>query len=82
MTNKKLIMRIGMLWYDKDATDVDKLIAGAAAYYFAKYGKVPERCHVHPDMFDKKEIITETGKMRIVADKTIDLNHVWVGIVS
>ena len=79
--HRKVSMRIGMLWYDKDVDNVDEMIIGAAAYYFAKYGIVPERCHVHPDTFKKKEIVTDTGAMIIVADKTIQKNHVWIGVV-
>lgn len=77
-----LVMRIGMLWYEKDADNVYKMMSAAAAHYTAKFGTVPERCHVHPVMFKENEkIIKRAGNMEIVLDKSIRPNHVWIGVV-
>lgn len=79
----KLVMRVGMLWYDTTTNDAYDMISAAAAHYFAKFGVAPERCHIHPVMFKPNEkIIKHAGSMRIVPDKSIRPNHAWVGVVS
>ena len=76
-------MRIGMMWYDKDANDVYKMISAAAAHYFSKFGVPPQRCHVHPTMFKRdNKIPGQANKMKIVLDKSIQPKHVWVGVIQ
>ncbi len=81
-TDKTLFLKIGMLWYEKDADDVYTMISAAAAHYFAKFGKVPRYCHVHPIMFKNEQtILKQPDNMKIILDKTIRPNHVWVGVI-
>ncbi len=80
---KKLVLRIGMMWYEKDADDAYDMIAAAAAHYFAKFGTVPQFCHIHPVMFKaNQKIVKRAGnEMKIVLDKSIRPNHAWVGVI-
>ena len=72
-------MEIGMLWYDNDPdTSLAEKVAGAAAYYRAKYGAVPNYVHVHPAQADG-DGNTEIEGVRIVADPHILQNHFWIG---
>lgn len=77
---RKVKMRVGMLWFEKN-DDILVTIANAAAYYFAKFGQPPSHCHVHPDAFGDKEVI-KGGNMKITLDPTIQPNHVWIGVIS
>lgn len=80
-TGKTLVLRIGMLWQG-DSDDIYDSIAGAASRYFAKFGKPPEYCHVHPSAFGAEWPSTiENINMKIRPDRSIQPKQVWVGAI-
>lgn len=79
----KVVLRIGMLWRgNKEDKSMYDTIGHAAAYYFSKFGKVPQFCHVHPDSFGGKWPKKSSSNMIIKPDKSILPNHVWLGVIK
>jgi hypothetical protein len=78
--------KIGMLWFDNDPkTDLQSKIQRAAEYYFKKYGSVPDRCFVHPNMV-KEDVenytITLDGvqyNIELELNSSVLPNHLWMG---
>jgi len=70
-------MNIGMLWFDNDkGKTLTQKVVDAATYYRDKYGAAPNYCEVHPG----PDVPKKVGKIRIVANRTILPNHLWIGV--
>lgn len=87
MTKRKYaILEIGIMWVDiNENKDPFKVVAEAIAHYTARYGKKPELCHVHPDMFgDEKAIavkaLADRSQIGLIFDGAIRERHVWTGV--
>lgn len=72
-------MNIGMLWQDDSKTDLYGKIQRAVDYYISKYGKVPNRCFVHPSAVPDGEQ-QRVGPVELVGHKSVRLNHFWMGV--
>jgi hypothetical protein len=76
----RMIMDMGMLWFDDNpaASMADK-VTKAASYYASKYGRKPTICFVNPGMLDGKSECKTSG-MEIRTSRTIQRHHFWLGI--
>jgi hypothetical protein len=76
----RMIMDMGMLWFDDNsaATIADK-VTRAASYYASKYGRKPTICFVNPGML-AGESESKTGSVEIRTSRTIQRHHFWLGI--
>jgi hypothetical protein len=77
-------MDVAMMWVEdgdsKTLTNEDK-IKLAIAYYFNKWNKHPNCCHVNKSVTEKEyELDTLTGKTRIIPDHSILPKHYWIGL--
>jgi hypothetical protein len=67
-------MHEGLLWYDGDKRrTVREKLEQASARYAERFGREPNRCHVHP------AAVFEHPTVRVVGDQTILPNHFWIG---
>lgn len=85
LPKSKVKLHIGLLWYEQDEAareDPLLMLANAAGRYYAKFGTVPDYCHVNPGTFGDKKIMQTGGGMKIRLDKTIQPNHVWLGVIQ
>jgi len=71
-------LRIGMLWYEKDA-NLETLLAGAVAHYLKKWGIEANLAHIHPRYLPPDTLEVEIGKVWVRADPTIIQDHIFVG---
>lgn len=79
-------MNIGMLWFDNEPTDLYGKVQRAVDYYLQKYGKVPNRCFVHPSMLPQAipgqplQELHQVGPVELVGHKAVRVNHFWLGV--
>ena len=72
-------MNTGLLWYDDDKKrPVTEKVERAVNYYFTKLGHIPTECHVHPTL--AAGAAAYVFGCRMVADRTIMVNHFWLGV--
>jgi hypothetical protein len=71
-------MKIGMLWQDLEKTDLFGKVQRAVDYYLKKYGRVPNRCFVHPSMLVDGEPC-QVGPVELIGNKDVRPNHLWLG---
>lgn len=64
----------GLLWYDNDGDQADR-IRRAAARYAEKFGHEANTCYVHPD----GKAGTVDG-IRVIPSGSTLANHYWVGV--
>lgn len=70
-------MKSGLLWYDASANDISVKIAQAATRYQQKFGVKPDTCFVNPK--DLPNAVAVEG-IQIKTKKTVQPNHVWLGV--
>jgi len=78
-------MKEGMLWRDDLTGSIQASIQTAAVRYLTKYGRPPNRCHVHPDVLGKVQIIPLEGMVGgviIVPDGKLRPHELWIGFVE
>ncbi len=74
-------MRIGMLWFDNDASRaLDDKVARAAAHYRQKYGRAPTLCYVHPAALNGDP--HRAGGIEVRAARTVLPHHFWLGVAE
>lgn len=71
------MLRIGMLWYGDKKKTLAENVAVACAFYREKYGDSPDVAYVNP-----QDVDASTPLVRIVPNKTILRQHVWVGVTD
>ena len=70
---------IGMLWFNNDPkTDLADKIRQAVDFYSAKYGGHPNVCLVNPKTIGEQT--PQVDGVRVDANKSIQVNHYFVGI--
>lgn len=72
-------MQTAMLWYDNSKAPLLDKIQGAARYFHQKYSVRPNVCAVNPA--DMPQPLTIPG-MRLYTDRTVQANHLRVGVES
>lgn len=73
-------MRVGMMWYDGDASrNMDEKVERAAAYYRNKYGRSPNLCLINPEMVGESDL-SFSGNVEVRLNSAVLLDHFWVGI--
>lgn len=71
-------MHTGMLWFDDSPATLKSKIQKAVDYYQKKYGRTPNLCLVHPNMFKCADL---NGLDLTVRPYRPVLNgHIWIGI--
>ena len=70
-------MNIGMLWLDADAKrPFPEKVQRAVDYYQQKYGRLPDICHVNPEMLGKS---MKVGEIKVEPLKSVLPHHFWLG---
>ena len=81
-------MDIGLLWYDGDPKrTLEEKVETAARRYHEKFGRWPNRCHVHPQVLDDGHtdlsLLIRVGEshldIRVLSAPNILLHHYWIG---
>lgn len=69
---------IGMLWFDNSSSDLYSKVQRAVDYYLKKYGRMPNRCFVHPGELREgtKQLV---GPVELVGNKNVRPGHFWLG---
>jgi hypothetical protein len=67
-----------MLWFDNSSATLESKIQKAADYYHKKYGRMPDLCLVHPNMF--KDAKLNDGKITVRPYRPVLPGHIWIGI--
>jgi hypothetical protein len=76
----RLIMDMGMLWFDDNpAITIADKVTKAATYYASKYGRKPTVCFVNPAMLSKENAGKNSG-VEIRTSRTIQNHHFWLGV--
>jgi hypothetical protein len=85
----EVTVKIGMLWFDDDKhKKLEDKVLRAAAYYERKYGQAPNLCFVHPSIFNgngkrgKQDAIKKAAGVEIRPDRSILLDHFWLGVAE
>lgn len=76
-------MDVGLLWHDDDKkTTLEQKVQRAVDYYRAKYGALPNECHVHPEALSPDGAPRLVGNVRVKANKTVIKHHFWLGVAE
>ena len=81
-------MKMGMMWdygtkNKKDKHDLKTIIIKVSEYYKEKYNRYPDTCHINLNADKVDDVIeTEKYKIKVIKDKTILLNNLWIGLKS
>jgi hypothetical protein len=71
-------MKIGLYWYDNSKSPLIEKLEGAVSYYKEKYGKEPTLAMVNPK--DNTIGLYNCNGVIIENSKSIQINHIWIGI--
>lgn len=70
-------MNVGMLWLDVDAKrPLAEKVQRAVDYYQDKYGRLPDICHVNPQMLGES---FQVGDIKVEPLPSVLLHHFWLG---
>lgn len=74
-------MKEGLLWYDSQRDiDLEERITYAVKFFESKYGYLPNKCFVNPDILE--EPLELDRKIKILPSDRVMVNHIWLEFSS
>ena len=74
-------MKEGLLWYDSQRDiDLEERITYAVKFFESKYGYLPNKCFVNPDILE--EPLELDRKIKILPNDRVMINHIWLEFSS
>ena len=74
-------MKEGLLWYDSQRDiDLEERITYAVKFFESKYGYLPNKCFVNPDILE--EPMELDRKIKILPSDRVMVNHIWLEFSS
>lgn len=74
------MMRVGMLWFDREVdAPLSARLERAAAYYRQKYGRTANVCYLHPSTQGAEEGALVAGLVLRFSPSVLPM-HFWLGV--